>query len=394
MDAVDELIERQKNTPIEVLDELTEEKMWTENSCLIWKANNFKGATRFYPIYKYKNYYSYSPLALIIHKGNFYKNHSAIEKVSNTDFQYYSGMDTIDKEIVRIGGPVKNKCIIKSTKEYSQRLALAMIKDTNKAESKNIGYINILLCGGKDSLNLALLPWKNPVIIASAPPNYEYVKNFLSDNGLNYELVKLDDNNDSLIKCEILINCCRNNLEHCRWGFDLKRLSNEFDGKVIFWKGQLGDTFMTDYWKIYSHPPNVIDKYSSYLFRLFFGRGRYFLKQVLEKIGLTKRLFFWSLWHRGAMWQGAHMSIIRHLTDALVLSGYHGHEVQKVVSEVDLRNAVQNDVRPRIGKILYGKEVKYPQENPGPPPSEIRHNISHFKPFVDLLSTIEITIYN
>lgn len=385
-------IENIKNNPIKTCGKLNEFEMWSEHRNIIWMADRFEGSPAFYPVYQYKNYYSYSPLALIILKGNLCKNRRAIRASSIPNFLYYSGMDTIDKEIVRIGGPPKSNFKIKRPHEYANKLASAMIKDISEIEIANNGYTNIILCGGKDSLNLTLLPWKNPVIIASADPNYEHVKEFLEGNDLKYDLFRLNDSNKSLVECEILANCCRNNLEHCRWGYDLRQLSHQLGRKIIFWKGQMGDTFMTPYWKNYSHPPDVYDKYSSNLFKIFNGRGRHFLKKYIDHIGLTQRLFFWSYWYRGAMWQGSHMSIIRNLADALVLSGYHGPEVQKVISEVDLRYAVKEDVRPIVGKILHDSEVVYPSANPSPPKSEIRKNISNFKPFADSLVKVGIPV--
>ncbi len=92
------------------------------------------------------------------------------------------------------------------------------------------------------------------------------------------------------------------------------------------------------------------------------------------------------------MWQGAHMSIIRQLTNSLVLSGYHGRAVRRVVCQVDLNTAVQEDVRPIIGRYLHGSPVVYPTTNPGPPPSEIRKGISHIDAFVKMLSSCGVAI--
>ena len=87
------------------------------------------------------------------------------------------------------------------------------------------------------------------------------------------------------------------------------------------------------------------------------------------------------------------MSIIRQLTDALVLSGYHGPAVQKVWSQVDLNRAVQKDIRPIVGKYLHGGTVLYPSTNPGPPPSKIRKGMSHFQPFIKALRSVGISVY-
>jgi hypothetical protein len=385
-----EMIQRVKG-PVESCEELSEEKMWSKHGPAIWKAHRFIGSPVFYPVYKYQDYYSYSPLSLILLKGRFRLNHGAARKPSRPDFNYYSGRDTIDREIMRIGGPLKPNFVIKDPDEYARRFAEAMRQDIIPIEAAHPGYTNILLCSGKDSLNLSLLPWRNPVLIASAPPNYDLVKAFMIENGLPFDVVRLRDDDSSLLECEILVNCCRNNLEHCRWGPHLRELSQSFKGKVIFWKGQQGKPLMTDSWKAnpYKYPPygRILQ-----ICKLFRGRGSYRLQYFLEKTRLTQRLFCRVMWYKAAMWQGAHMSIIRQLTEALVLSGYHGPAVRGVVSEVDWKSTVHEDLRPRIGSYLFCGPVLYPSTNPGPPPSKIREGISHLEPFLKILRSVGIPV--
>ncbi len=88
-----------------------------------------------------------------------------------------------------------------------------------------MGWTNIILCGGKDSLNLLLLPWKNPVVVASLHPNYPLVAEFIREHNLNCDLIELDDEYEADRDREILINCCRNDLAHCRWGGHLSAVS-------------------------------------------------------------------------------------------------------------------------------------------------------------------------
>ena len=84
------------------------------------------------------------------------------------------------------------------------------------------------------------------------------------------------------------------------------------------------------------------------------------------------------------------MSIIRQLTDALVLSGYHGPAVRGVVSEVDWKRTVHEDLRLSIGNYLHGGPIIYPATNPGPPPSRIRKGLSHLEPFLKILHSVGI----
>jgi len=372
--------------------ELSEEKIWSKHGTTIWKAPRFIGTSLFYPIYKYQDYYSYSPLSLILLKGGFRLNHPAKRKLPKvTGAEYYSGNDTMDYEITRIGGPLKPSFVIKDPDEYVRRIAAAMCKDIDSIETAHPGYTNIILCGGKDSLNLSLLPWKNAVVVASAPPNYSLVKSFLTDNGLPFDIIRLRDDDRSLLECEILVNCCRNDLEHCRWGPHLRKLSQAYDGKVIFWKGQGSDAFLSTEWidQTYKYPSHgkILE-----ICRPFKGNGKYRLRQFLNNTRITQRLLFRMLWYRKAMWQGVHMSILRELTDSLVLSGYNGPAVQDVVSQVDWKSVVTEDLRPRVGEYLHGSPVFYPITNPAPPLSDIRKNISHLEPFLETLGVADIPV--
>lgn len=294
--------------------------------------------------------------------------------VTKPGFRYYSGNDTIDLEISRIGAPISSSRLIKNPEEYTARIASALIHDTAIIENRNPGYTNVILCGGMDSLNLLFLPWKNPVLVASAPPNYEIVKTFLSENGLPYDIVALDDQNDSLIEPEILINCCRNNLQHCRWGYQLRQIARDLHGRVIFWKGQLGASFMTPYWKIYTHP-RIVGVVLSHILG--------FYRHFRDPTQMMQRYFFQSLWLRGAMRQGVHMSFLRHLTGAMCLSAYHGEEMRRVLSEVDLSRAVPYDIRPLLGASLASAPIRCPSSNPSPGLSVIRKNKSHLAPFLE-----------
>jgi len=148
----------QSKGPVEVCDELSEEKIWSLHAPLIWKTRKFIGSPQFYPVYKYQNLYSYSLLSLILYKGSLQLNHRVARQASKKNWLYLGGKDTIDREITRVGGPIKSNFVIKEADEYARRMAEAMIQDTATVEASHPGFTNIILCGGKDSLNLLLLP--------------------------------------------------------------------------------------------------------------------------------------------------------------------------------------------------------------------------------------------
>ncbi|MBT8352498.1 MAG: hypothetical protein KJO26_14865 [Deltaproteobacteria bacterium] len=382
-----ELLENgHKKVPVST--DLNDWKIWHGDDSGLWRAKQFDLNSYFYPIYKYKDYYSYSLINLIIKKGCLHLNEDVGNRVSNTNIPYVSSTKTIDRKIIRLKKIMRPKFTVKSAEEYAQNVSNAMCSDISTIETSHPGKVNIILCGGRDSLNLLLLPWKNPVVVASARPNYELVKHFVEEHDLGLSVILLEDVNTSLIKLEILLNCCRNDLAHCRWGYDLRSLARKYENNVVFWKGQLADTFLTIFWRNYIYEANHLEK-------TFVGKARYWNKRYsycLDKVGITQRYFFRSLWNRGAMWQGVHMAFLRQLTNSLVLSGYHGPAMQKAIENVDLYHAVKDDVRPLVGKILYGRSVKYPPSNPGPPTSRIREGISNLDEFKKVLSLLSIDI--
>lgn len=176
---------------------ITEADLWQTHGTVVWKAERFTGSPTFYPVYRAGSYYSYSVLALILAKGYLALNRKVVAEAERDGFVHSGGEQTIDVEVRRIGGPVRTRPTIRSADEYVRQLADALTRDIASCESRHPGYANVVLCGGKDSLNLTLLPWRNPTVIASAPPNYELVVRFVKENGLEMRVLRLDDLNDA-----------------------------------------------------------------------------------------------------------------------------------------------------------------------------------------------------
>jgi hypothetical protein len=370
---------------------LCEEDVWQSHRNVLWKARRFIGPSGFYPIYRYRDFYSYSLLSLIRKKRTLLLNPLAERASKDPLFQYAQAHELIDNEIERLGGPIKFRRVLKDPDEACRRIAEAMVEDMRTIEQRNRGYTNVILCGGRDSLNLLFLPWSQPTIVASAPPNLALVRNFVRDNELEYDVLPLSGEGRSPRKEEVLVNCCRLNLEHCRWSADLIRIAREHENKVVFWLGQLGDTFLTPYWKTYrpdssqvrSQPGGISD-----LGRLL----PHSLKRVLGNSWADHRAFARALWARGAMWQGTHMSLLRELTNALVLSGYHGPSMSKALCDIDLRLCVHEDIRARIGVLLKGAKVKYPQHNPSPLPWQQGRGFASVGRFLEFIDGEDIRI--
>jgi len=384
-------IETLKTEPVRC-EELTEEQIWSDEQTQIWQARRFCGSPSFYPVYRWRDYYSYSPLMLLLKKGSFDLDMKVSRLIAAEGRNYLSSAGTLDSEIKRLGGPLIPKFRIRTPEQYASAIVQALRKDIARVEADHPNSTNVILCGGKDSLNLLFLPWKNPVIVASAAPNYVLVKQFIADHALPYDIIELKDDDRSLLPQEILVNFCRNNLEHCRWAPSLVQIAQNLGGKLIFWKGQIGDRRMTPHWDDYTDPPENDWVGLKRVCSVWGGRGEYWARRNLKKWGITQRRTFRAFWDRGAMWQGAHMSIQRQLTGALTLSTYHGKEMRRVVEQVDFNRAVPYDIRPLIGELLYGGPVRYPANNPSPPPSTIRRGFSHLQPFLDVLKFVGIPV--
>lgn len=378
--------------PVQGCAVLSEAAMWSQHGPTIWRAPRFEGRPHFYPVYRNGDFYSYSLLSLILHKGSLRLNPKVATEVATRTYPYQSGAATIDQEIVRLGGPVRSARRIRSPEEFARRVAAGMRADASEIERLNPGCTNVLMCGGLDSLNMLLVPWRNPVLVLSAPPNYELVRAFMAENALSFDLVELNDSDTSMLDVEVLVNACRNDLAHCRWGPQLARLARDLGGRLIFWKGQLGSPFMTAKWKHYCHERDRLAEVTDRVVRVTGGRGKDRLRRWLNGSSILQRRCLSACWNRGAMWQGAHVSILRQLTGALVASIYHGPAVREVREDVDLRLAVPYDVRPLIGECLRGSPVVYPSANPGPGPSAMRQGCSGVAPFIEALRRIGIPV--
>lgn len=382
------------NKHIKYVPSISEEDIWTTHcGTLIWKAEGFQGTPHFYPVYKWGNYYSYSLLALLVKKGNLKIAQEAVNYINQPCFMYLPVSLNIDQDIERIGAPHHSGSSITKSTEYAERLAAALTLDIQRIENKNSGYKNYILCGGKDSLNLLLLPWKGEVIALSAEPNFPLVKKFVADNGLDIEVQFLEDKLDEQeLHDEVLECCCRVDMVHWRWGAHLKDISQQNNGKLIFWKGQMADLYTSDKWKVYMHPEHPVQMFAHKVYRKLEPITPFVIKQAIGR--RIQPIAVQAAWDRGAVMQGTHLAFIRAIANCLVLSAYHGPEVMKVWQEVDLATAAQKDMRNLVGEILLGRPVIYPESNPAPAPSIIREQLVSLDNFAAALQKNGITIEN
>ena len=250
-------------------------------------------------------------------------------------------------------------------------------KANAEIEKLNPNTTNLVLCGGRDSLNLLLLSWENSTIAVSAEPNYPLVCEFIKNNNLDIKTIRLDDLHDpEMLIEENLECCCRIALPEWKWGAGLRKVANGFDKKggfdkkVIFWKGHFGDTLLTPDWKSYINKNYKVKRFFSKVYRRTSHLLPDFLKYWIGEKFLPD--VYKQGWNVAALMQGAHLSFIRSLTGAHALSAYHGKHMTGVYKQVNFARALQTDIRVEIGKKLLGRDVWYPDDNPSPPLSTIR----------------------
>ena len=166
---------------------LSEAAMWDcHDGTLVWRAQRFTGKPHFYPVYRLGDHYAFSLLALIVWKvlkgGRLELNPDALAAARRPGFMLYDGERALDSQIVRVGAPHGCGYTIRTVDDYADRIATALRQDTAALEARNPDKTNLILCGGKDSLNLLLLPWKQPTKAVSAEPNYPLVAEFVRRN--------------------------------------------------------------------------------------------------------------------------------------------------------------------------------------------------------------------
>lgn len=347
----------------------------------------------FAPYYKCKNNEDVSILEMIKRKGYLKINPKAIRIIDHPDFLFCPPNTLIDSEIKRIKYNWKFDKIITQKDVFVSSISKAMIDDAKKIEDEYSDHTILALVGGKDSLNMLLLPWKNPLIVASAAPNYPLVKKFISDNNLKYDIIQLDDERNLNLEKEILINCCRLRLDNCRWTGHLSEIISFLNNKVVILIGQWGDNLLTDKWKKnILLPPDfhIQGRYNKLLKRISVFTNK--LESTYSTNPDIQSLFFRNLWYESAHWQGVHMSFLYEYLGCPVLSIYHNEDVMKIICQTDYVKVVSTDLRSTIGDKIFGRKVIYPDKNPSPPVSRIRKDISGSKIFLDLIQLNKISI--
>lgn len=381
----------EKFSPVSV-KEISTRLIWDSHQSLIYESKEIGEIDDFYPIYRFENYFSFSMLPLIRMKGTLAVNEDFISRFVESGSDVAEPQPTIDSEIQRLGQPIPFVQDISDRNTFCELLAEAINEDIRSICDRNPGKMNVVLCGGKDSLNILLADWREPVIALSAEPNFPLVKRFVEQNQLGIEVLRLDDPEPSSTGFlrEIAEASCLVDLAHWKWTEHLRIFSEEHNGQVVFWKGQMADALLTDYWRSYTSRTGGFYQFSRKTYRKL---AKYFPIATdaifaSHAIADVER----SIWLRGAVGQGAHLGFLRSICDALFTSAYHGPRTAKVMKRINLRVLATKDLRDDIGRTLLGRPVLYPETNPAPPASSFRRGARDVEKYFRSLESFGVRI--
>lgn len=363
--------------------------IWRRHDAYIFECPDFGAHPNFYPVYRHGDLYSFSMLPLIAAKGglNLNPEFAALNLVEGADVARPN--PTIDAEITRIGGPTALDQSITDRADFIARFSSAINRDIAETCAANPGKTHVILCGGKDSLNMLLADWPAPVVAYSAEPNFPLVRKFVAENGVDIEVRRLEDIDpgEGLAR-EIAEASCLVELENWKWTAHLKRIAEDLDHQVVFWKGQVADAFLTDYWRSYTSSRSAGYKFFKKAYRKLAQRAPGLVDPLFARQAVAD--MEQAVWERAAVGQGAHLGMLRSICNALFLSVYHGPNAYDVMRRVNFRALAHEDIRPAVGAALLGREVRYPAENPAPPASGFRKGLRTVQHYTDALNSLGI----
>ncbi len=287
-----------------------------------------------YPIYFYKKGDIYISSTSVFELIKFKKSYSRNFYFTTNHF-YRPSYNTIDQKIKRFRSKTTSSYQLEDEDQIANIGANLMQDYITEIENLFPEYLHLLLMGGKDSQNILLCKRNKKWIVFSGEPNTENSLNFIQENNLEtHEFIRgLPEANDKYYENEVLYSDCLYDLAHVRWVAQIKEIVDRYDGKIILWLGTNGDG-------LFSMNNNHRDK-------------DYYVVQDLHV----------------ATSQGVLHQAYKNILNIPVLSPYHSPRmIKELICKFDpyyIKDSL--DIRPRVGEILFGKKVKYPESNPTPP---------------------------
>lgn len=314
----------------------------------VYRAKKIVADNYLFPLYYLKEgdvfIVSTSVYALIHYKKRFVRN----PRFQTTHF-YRPTFMTVDAEIMRLRTTRRRSSMELTDPDEITELGVNLIQDyVTEMEIKYPGWVHVLSMGGKDSQNIILADRKERWIVLSGEPNAPLNQKFIADNSIEIErfVAPSNDTDDSLLNEEIMASDCGFDVAHFRWVKAVSDLVDEFDGKIIFWMGTSGDG-------CFAKNNNHRDKDYYAVHDLHVGTAMGVLHQVFKNAlnipaisPFQSTQFLDDLFYR-----------------------YDPYYVEK-----------SGDVRKKMGEMLFGRPVKYPEENPTPAPwtRDRRHSIGKY----------------
>ncbi len=310
----------------------------------IYKAREIKASNYLYPMYFLKEEDGYrvstSVYALIHYKKKFIRN----PRFQTTHF-YRPTFLTLDQEIKRVRTVFRRSSLELNNAEEIIKLGTKLIQEyVTEIEQKYPGWVHVVSMGGKDSQNIILAKRNEKWIVLSGEPNAPLNKKFIEDNKISLErFVSVSNATDNTFLLEeIMASDCMFDVAHFRWMRVLYDLVQEYQGRVIFWMGTSGDgTFKSNN----NH-----------------GDRDYYAVHDLH-VGMA---------------MGVLHQVFKNFLNIPVVSPYQSPQfLEQLFYRFDPYFVDQvGDVRDRIGELLFGKSLKYPQDNPTPDPWKRNRSIS------------------
>ena len=209
-------------------------------------------------------------------------------------------------------------------------------KYVTEIENQFPDNINLLFMGGKDSQNIILTNRAKKWIVLSSAPMDTLNKEFIKKNEILIEdFISLNDlTNNNFLYDEIIASDCTIDISHLRWVDDINKLFTKYKSKITIWFGTNGDGVFT-----YNNNSRDIDHYA--VCDLHCG----------QFIGTQHQTY-------------------KNLFNVPVLSPYQSPELlDKLFYKYDLYCLNRNeDLRVKIGNLLFKKNVIYPANNFTPEP--------------------------
>lgn len=371
---------------------VTNTTLWSTGSNDAVSATYFACDSDLFPVYQLGDRYSTNPLSLVRETGELHLRRDYVEQhhLQNNGCTFREGLaDTRLRMFVRPivgtevseGSPIDDDIV----RAKLEDLAESIERGVRNFEERFRDAHHFIMVGGKDSLNLLLLPWQCPVTAISADPNYPLVKKFIEENRLDMKVIRLEDSAPRP-DLEMLHNFGRLDLEHVRWLTHLQQFVDSHPCPV-FWSGLVMDIVLKQDWRrIVRRHTGPFTRPVQSLARNKAGNSR------LLPLGPGYRLRLANeISTRCALTQGSWASTCQSLFDCHVLSPYHLPEVLPAMSHWDILG-VDRDWRPDLGAIWLGRPVIYPSSNPSPPNSTIRQPLNSATEFLRVVEESGIKI--